>query len=60
MIRDFLHGSVVKNPPTMQETERHGFNPWVGEFPGVGNSSPFQYLGNPTDSAAWWLQSIGP
>ena len=24
---------VVKNPLAMQETKRHGFDPWVGEIP---------------------------
>jgi len=29
-----LLGSVVKNPPAMQETfRRHGLNPWVGKIP---------------------------
>ena len=24
---------VVKNPPAMQETYRHGLHPWVGKIP---------------------------
>ena len=34
---------------------RHGFDPWVGRSPGVGNGNPFQYfcLGNPMDRGAW-------
>ena len=27
-VRGFPSGSVVKNPPAMQETWRHGFDPW--------------------------------
>ena len=26
-------GSVVKNPPSVQKTWRHGFIPWVGKIP---------------------------
>ena len=26
-------GSAIKNPPAMQETMRHGFNPWVRKIP---------------------------
>jgi len=30
---------------------RHGFDPWVGKIPGVGNGKPLQYscLENPTE-----------
>ena len=32
--RGFPGGSVVKNPPAMQETSgRHGFDPWVRKIP---------------------------
>ena len=24
---------MVKNPPAIQETQRHGFNPWLGKIP---------------------------
>ena len=51
---DFPGGSVVKNPPTMQET-------WVrslGQEDPLekGNGNPLQYscLGNPMDRGAWW------
>ena len=51
-----LGGSVVKNPPAMQETQEA----WVwslglGRCPGVGNGNPLQYscLKNPMDRAAW-------
>ena len=30
-VRGFPSGSVVKNPPAIQETWRHGFDPWVGK-----------------------------
>ena len=29
----FPSGSVVKNPPAMQETQEMQFNPWVGKIP---------------------------
>ena len=29
----FPGGSAVKNPPSMQETKGHRFNPWVGKIP---------------------------
>ena len=34
---------------------RPGFDPWVGKFPGEGNSNPLQYSGleNPMDGGAW-------
>jgi len=28
-----LMSQLAKNPPAMQETQRHGFNPWVGKIP---------------------------
>ena len=31
--QDFPSGSVVKNPPAMQETRRHQFDPWVRKIP---------------------------
>jgi len=35
--------------------KRHGFDPWVGKMPGVGNSNLFQYscLKNSVDRGAW-------
>ena len=30
---------VVKNPPINAEDKRHGFDPWVGRFPGGGNGN---------------------
>ena len=29
----FPSGSVVKNPPAVQETQRSGFDPWVRKIP---------------------------
>ena len=29
----FPDGSVIKNPPAMQETGRHEFSSWVGKIP---------------------------
>ena len=39
----------------MQETQRCGFDPWVGKIPGEGHGNPLQYscLENPTDRGAW-------
>ena len=51
IICGFPGGSVVTNPPTMQET---WFDPWVRRSPG-GNGAPLQYscLENPMDRRAW-------
>ena len=50
----FPGGSVVRNPPAMQET-------WAlslgrEDTPGEGNVNPLQFscLGTPTDRGAWW------
>ena len=29
----FPSGSAIRNPPALQETWRHGFDPWVGKIP---------------------------
>ena len=44
----FPGGSVVKNPPVMEET-------WLGRFPGEGNVNLLQYscLGNPMGIGIW-------
>ena len=44
-VRGFPSGSVVKNPPAIQEPQE----PWVRRSPG-GHGDPLQ---NPTDRAAW-------
>ena len=48
---------VVKHPPANAgDTQWHGFYPWVGKVPGVGNGNSLQYfcLENPMDGGAWW------
>ena len=47
------HGSAVKNPPAMQETQ--GSMPGLGKSLGEGNGNLLQYscLGNPMDREAW-------
>ena len=47
---------MVKSPPAMQETKRHGSDPWVGKIPWRGHGNPLQYscLENPMDRGAWW------
>ena len=47
----FPGGSAVKNLFAMQETQKHGPNPWVGKIPQEGNGNPLQYscLGNSLD-----------
>ena len=49
----FPGGSVVKNPPVMQEMQ--GSIPGSGRSPGEGNDNPLQYssLENPMDEGAW-------
>ena len=51
----FSGGSVVKNPPTMQETWDMGLIPGLGRCPGEGNGDSLQYscLENPIDRGAW-------
>ena len=51
LLIDFPGGSVVKNlPANIGDT---------GLIPGEGNGNPLQYLGNPMDRGASWLQSMG-
>ena len=44
-----------KLPLQCRRHKRHGFDPWVGRFPGGGHSNPLQYscLENPMDRGAW-------
>ena len=53
--KGFPGGSVVKNPPAMQET------PELGRSPGEGNGNPLQYScqENPMDRGAWWAAVYG-
>ena len=54
----FPDGSVVKNPPAMQET---GLIPGPELSPGEGNGNLLQYscLGNPTNRGAWQATAHG-
>ena len=63
----FTGGSVINNPPIMEETfricrrltEYAGLTSGSGRSSGVGNGNPLQYscLGNPMGRGAWWAQS---
>ena len=57
--RGFPGGSVVKNPPEMQETQVRSMK--SRRLPGEGNGNPLQNsrLWNPMDRGVWWLQSVG-
>ena len=50
---DFLGGSVVKNPPVVQEAQ--GSIPGSGRSAGEGNGYPpqYSYLENSMDRGAW-------
>ena len=49
----FPGGSVVKNPPTMQEIqEMAGSIPGSGRSPGEGNGDQYSCLANPMDRGA--------
>ena len=47
-----------KNPPTVQKL---GIDPWLGRFPGEGNSNPLQYFAwrIPWTEQPGGLQSMG-
>ena len=55
----FPAGSVVKNPPAVQEMQRCGFNPWIGRIPWTRKWQPILVilLENPMDRRT--LQSAG-
>ena len=55
----FPSGSVVKNPPTMQETWVRSLD-WE-DHPGEGNGNPLQHpcLENSMDRGAWWATVHG-
>ena len=58
----FPGGSVIKNPPAMQETQEKLHSvPESGRSPGGGNGNPLQYscLENPMDRGAWWAKVFG-
>ena len=53
----FPDGSVVNNPPIMQEMQETWVWSWVsGRCSGGGHGNPLQYscLENPLDRASWW------
>ena len=54
----FPGGSVVKNPPAVQEMQVQSLG---GEDCGEGNGNPLQYscLRNPRDRGAWWATVYG-
>ena len=54
-------GSVVKNPPAMQETHDVGSIPGLGRSSGKWNGNPLQYscLENPMDWGSWWATVHG-
>ena len=57
----FTSGSVVKNPPAMQETRMSGSIPGSERSPEGRHSNPFQYfcLGHRMDRRAWWATVHG-
>ena len=62
VIMGFPDGSVVKNPPAMQETwVDSGSIPESGRSPGEGNGYSLQYscLENPRDGGAWRATAHG-
>ena len=58
---DFPDGSVVMNPPSMQETQETSSIPGSGRSSEEGNGNPVQYshLENPMDRGAWWTAVYG-
>ena len=55
-------GSVVKNPPAMQETcRRHEFSPWVGKIPWRRKWQPTLVFlpGESQGRGAWWAAVYG-
>ena len=55
-VLSFPGDTVVKSPPTMQETqETQALIPGLGRCPGIGNGNPLQYycLENSMDRGAW-------
>ena len=63
--KSFPGGSIVKNPPTIQETALNagdmGSILVLGRYPREENGNPLQYchLGNPMDRGAWWATVHG-
>ena len=60
--KDFLGGTVVKNPPAKTGDARDmGLIPGCRRSPGEGNGNPLQYscLENSIYSGAWWATAHG-
>ena len=58
LIPGFLGGSVVKNPPAIQD--RHiGSIPGWGRYHEEGKPLPYSCLENPMDRGAWWATVLG-
>ena len=59
MIRGFLDGAVVQNPPA--NAGDVGLIPGSGRSPGEGNGNPLQCssLENSTDRGDWWATAHG-
>ena len=59
VIWGFPGGSLVKNPPAMQETRVRSLG--QKDSPGGGNGNPLQYscLENSMDRGAWWATVHG-
>ena len=58
----FPGGASGKEPAYQNKRQRRrGFNPWIGKIPWSRKWQPLQYscLGNPMDSGAWGVQSMG-
>ena len=51
----FPDGSVVKNPPAMEEMQEIGVDPWMKKIPWRREWRPtlVWFLGNPIDRGAW-------
>ena len=53
---------LVKNPTVnAEDTRGMSLIPWLGRYPGKGNSSPLKYscLGNPMNRGVWWATVHG-
>ena len=53
-------GSVVKNPPTMQEPQKtRGWSPGQKDPLDLGNPLQYSFWDNPVDRGAWWATVHG-
>jgi len=55
-LQGFTGGSVVKNPPALQEPQRYKFHPWVRKMPWRREWQPTLVLlpGKFPDRRTWW------